>query len=163
MYSYLMTNERSSDLQEKHRAKGIQYAVAKKLRHQDFLEQLNNPHENHQVNRRIGSKLHQLYSIKTEKRGLCAFDDKMVLLEGGITTLAYGHYQVTAEEVDIGIPENEQRRCQSMWLEKPRNIQPKQKRLLQSMPARVEICQDKDESENETEFFSDCIGEWDIA
>ena len=77
--------------------------------------------------------------------------------------MAYGHYQVTAEEVDIGIPENEQRLCQSMRLEKRRYSHPKQKRLLQSMPARLEICEENEDSEDETELISDFIGEWDIA
>jgi hypothetical protein len=84
-------------------------------------------------------------------------------LEDGITTLAYGPYQVTAEEVDIGIPENEQRLCQSMRPEKAKNKQAKENRLLQSMPARLQICDDNDETEDETELISNCIGEWDIA
>ena len=161
MYSFLMANEQTLEVQEKHRAKGIQYAAAKKLRHSDFLEQLNNPHENHIVNRRIGSKLHQLYSMRTDKRGLCAFDDKRVLLEDGITTLAYGHYKVTAEEVDIGLPENELPRCQTMRAERNAAME---ERLLQSMPANFKMPDALEESaDDETEFISDCLGEWDIA
>ena len=86
MYSYLIAGE-NEEPSEKHTAKGIQYAMAKKLRHQEYLEELNSPHENRLTNRRIGAKLHQLYSIKTDKRGLCAFDDKRVLLDDGISTM----------------------------------------------------------------------------
>jgi hypothetical protein len=99
MYSYVFSGE---DVMEKHRAKGIQYQVAKNLKHSDFLEQLDNPHENRLVNRRIGSKLHRLYTIEVNKRGLCAFDDKRVLLEDGISSLSYGHHAITAEEMVIG-------------------------------------------------------------
>ena len=106
MYSFMTTNPK---LPQKHVAKGIQYAVAKSIQHADYLEQLQRPKENRLANRRIASKLHQLYSHKTEKRGLCAFDDKRVILEDGISTLPYGHYQVTGQEVEIGLPENQQR------------------------------------------------------
>ena len=34
--------------------------------------------------------------LKVEKRALCAFDNKRILLEDGINTLAIGHHQVTA-------------------------------------------------------------------
>ena len=106
MYSFLTTNPK---LPQKHVAKGIQYAVAKSIEHADYVEQLQRPKENRLPNRRIAAKLHQLYSNKTNKRGLCAFEDKRVILEDGITTLPYGHYQVTGEQVEIGLPENQQR------------------------------------------------------
>ena len=34
------------------------------------------------------------------KRCLCAYDDKRVLLEDGITTLAFGHYSIDAIEIE---------------------------------------------------------------
>ena len=105
MYSFLINKETP---EEKHTAKGIQMAVSKKLKHADFLSQLNNPHENRFMNWRIGSKLHELYTIQTEKRGLCSFDDKRVLMEDGISSLAYGHYGITEEHIDIGDPSNTQ-------------------------------------------------------
>ena len=105
MYSYLL-NE-GAEL-EKHRAKGIQLAVAKKLRHADYIEQLQRPKENHLSNRRLQSKLHRIYSITVEKRGLCAFDDKRVIMEDGVTTFAYGHYAITGDVLAIGDPANVQ-------------------------------------------------------
>ena len=84
MYSYELVTENGTVI-EKHRAKGIQSAASKKLRHKDYLAQLNTPHENFLQNRRIGSKLHKLYSIEINKRGLCAYDDKRFLLEDGMS------------------------------------------------------------------------------
>ena len=102
MYSYITNDQQVSG---KHTAKGIQYAVAKNLTHEQYLQQLNNPHENRLVNRRIGPKLHRLYSIQTNKRGLCSFDDKRVILEDGISTMAYGHYKITGDVVNVGLLE----------------------------------------------------------
>ena len=106
MYSYLIADDvLDSDgkpkLKEKHRAKGISAAASKTLRHENFLEQLQTPTENYQRNRRIGSKLHQLYSFETQKRGLCAFDDKRFLLEDGIHTKAFGHKDIPAHLEDF--------------------------------------------------------------
>ena len=97
MYSYVTAKDVTGPqpkLSEKTRAKGIQRAAAALLRHQDFLEQLQNPHENYLANRRIGSKLHRLYTYRARKRGLCAFDDKRFICEDGITTLAYGNSKI---------------------------------------------------------------------
>ena len=35
-----------------------------------------------------------LYSIKTTKRGLSAYDDKKYILDDKISTLSYGHYKL---------------------------------------------------------------------
>jgi len=100
MYSYVVRKEQG-EIEEKHRAKGIQLAVAKNFRHADYLKELKKPLENIINNKRIGAKLHQIYSIESKKRGLCAFDDKRVLLEDEIHTLAYGHYKVTGSVQEI--------------------------------------------------------------
>ena len=102
-----MTAEESGEIHDKHRAKGIQYAVSMNLQHAQYLDQLWNPHENRQDNRRIGSKLHQLYSIKTNKRGLCAFDDKRILLDDNISTVPYGYYKINTDVHLVGESENE--------------------------------------------------------
>ena len=62
MYSFIVESEGQEI--EKHRAKGIQRAVSKNLRHQQYKDQLHHPVENYHPNQRIGSKLHQLYSIE---------------------------------------------------------------------------------------------------
>ena len=92
MYSFTTLSDMATGtVKEKHRAKGIQYAAAKLLTHAQYLDQLNNPTENRLTNRRIGSQLHVVYTLATEKRALCAFDDKRYLCEDGVTTLAFGH------------------------------------------------------------------------
>ena len=80
----------------KMRCKGIQRPAQRLLKHGDYLAQLERPSENYIVNRRIGSKLHKLYTYESKKRGLCAFDDKRFLLEDGVTSLAFGHRDITA-------------------------------------------------------------------
>ena len=100
MYSFIVAKDVEAEepkLSEKLRAKGIARASVAKLRHDDFLEQLRNPHENYLANRRIGSKLHKIYTYRAKKRGLCAFDDKRYILENGIETQAYGHTDIPAK------------------------------------------------------------------
>ena len=81
-YSFTVISDMKPD--SHHRAKGIAVATSKKLKHQDYLDQLNLPHETRLPNRRIGYKLHKLHSLEIQKRGLCAFDDKRFLLEDGV-------------------------------------------------------------------------------
>ena len=103
MYSYttLSTRNGVAQLNEKHRAKGIQAVASVRLRHNDYLAQLNNPTENYQINRRIGAIFHKIYSIETKKRGLCAFDDKRYLLPDGVHSLAFGHQAIPHPVEDI--------------------------------------------------------------
>ena len=64
MYSYVFKDENpTKPLKEKIRIKGISRAAAKTLRHQMYCEQLGEAKENYLTNRRIGSKLHEIYSI----------------------------------------------------------------------------------------------------
>ena len=103
MYSYILLHELQNQgvkPVEKHRTKGITRTAARNLRHKDFLEQLQRPSENYLVNRRIGSKLHKLYTYEIKKRGLCAYDDKRFLLEDCVTSLAFGHKRITAQHID---------------------------------------------------------------
>jgi len=102
MYSFLTVHDSMEGvprIEEKHRAKGITRAASKLLRHQDFLRQLENPMENLQLNTRIGSRLHQLYTIELHKRGLCAFDDKRFLLADGINSLSFVHVKIQNDVV----------------------------------------------------------------
>ena len=108
MYSYVTVKDASANppaVQDKLRAKGIQRAAAKLLRHQDFLNQLRNPQENYLANRRIGSKLHKIFTYTAKKRGLCAFDDKRYIEEDGVNTLAYGHFRITKNARTTVLPD----------------------------------------------------------
>lgn len=99
MYSFITLREANSEqTSEKFRAKGIQRAALKRIRHDDYLSQLRSPMENRLTNRRIGSHLHQIYTYEFAKRGLCAFDDKRYIEEDGISTLAYGHHRLGGQK-----------------------------------------------------------------
>ena len=64
MYSYTTTDASTpTGVKEKLRIKGISRAAAKTLRHQNYLDQLHEAQENYLTNRRIGSILHQIYTI----------------------------------------------------------------------------------------------------
>ena len=99
MYSFVLLKDawNKGEIVEKHRAKGIQAAASKSFRHHHYVEQLHRPHENYTTTRRIGSKLHQLYTWEEQKRALCAFDDKRFLLEDGVHSLAFGHHRITGQ------------------------------------------------------------------
>jgi hypothetical protein len=92
MYSYT-TLIASGSVKEAKRAKGIQRSAVADLRHSDYLAQIQNPHENYVNIQRIGQKHHRIYTMASQKRGLCAFDDKRFLLPDGVHTLAHGHYR----------------------------------------------------------------------
>ena len=53
----------NSAIKEKRRIKGVSRAAGKALMFEDYKAQLHNPTENYLTNRRIGSKLHQVYAI----------------------------------------------------------------------------------------------------
>ena len=107
MYSFqtMKNTTTGATICEKQRCKGIQRCAQKKLKHSDYLDQLLRPAENVLVNRRIGSKLHQLYTWESKKRGLCSFDDKRFLLEDGVHSYAFGHHAITARVHDDIAPE----------------------------------------------------------
>ena len=80
------------------KAKGIQRASVKKLRHEQYkkivdgeISELFCPHN------RIGSEKHQLYTYQTQKRALSANDDKRSWV-GPNTSYAYGHWRLEEEE-----------------------------------------------------------------
>ena len=97
MYSYLYKEKPVLDsaTKEKLRGKGISRSAARALTHEQYKSQLDCPTANYITNRRLGSKLHRIYAIEFEKRGLCAFDDKRFLLDDGINSLAYWHKSIT--------------------------------------------------------------------
>ena len=107
MYSFMIATDKldATKLKEKHVAKGIQRAVIANLKHEDYRSQLDTPAENIQINRRIGTQLHQLYTFATKKRGLCAYDDKRYMVDN-VNTLAYGHHRIPVPHVAIDMHPN---------------------------------------------------------
>ena len=100
MYSYTTYMRETDILKESHRVKGVAKGTQRTLVHAEFQAQLDEPHEDLRINRRIQSKLHKLYTLEVKKRCLCAYDDKRLLLEDGIKTLAFGHYGTNVNFID---------------------------------------------------------------
>jgi hypothetical protein len=98
MYSYTTLVAPGSGVKEAKRAKGIQRSAVADLRHSDYLAQIQSPHENYVNIQRIGQKHHRIYTMASQKRGLCAFDDKRFLLPDGVHTLAHGHVRIREQQ-----------------------------------------------------------------
>jgi len=90
MYSIL------SEEGEKKTAKGVARAVLKhKIKHRHYKECLEGTSVMREKQYRIQSVDHQLHTVVNNKITLSAFDDKRYLLEDGIHSYAYGHYQIS--------------------------------------------------------------------
>ena len=90
MYSYIKDNEQTART-----AKGIKKQVIKKtLTHDNYKEVLFNNKQLHHTMKTIRSKNHQLGSFELNKISLSCFDDKRFIHENGITSYAYGHYEI---------------------------------------------------------------------
>ncbi len=65
MYSYLYkkSTDPNSAVVQKHRIKGISRRSTRELVHEKYKAQLMTPTENYVTNRRIESKLHQIYAL----------------------------------------------------------------------------------------------------
>ncbi len=84
----------SGQLLEKRTAKGISEAVKKhELRHEDYLQVLENETVKMAVMNRFQSIGHTIYTVEQKKVTLTALDDKRFILDDGIHSLAYGHYR----------------------------------------------------------------------
>ena len=83
--------------------KGIARAALKTTTHEQYLDMFQEREATKVTNKRIGSLLHQVYTMSVEKRALMAFDDKRVLLanlpngQPNPYTHAYGHYSLHQE------------------------------------------------------------------
>ena len=79
--------------------KVLKKMLLKKIKHQDYLDRLqNNQIMKHKMNT-IRSDHHVLssYQIKTI---LSCYDDKRYILDDGISSLAYGHYSIDKKSID---------------------------------------------------------------
>ena len=90
MYSYMKDNRKGGKT-----AKGIKKNVIKKnITHGNYKETLFNNKQMHHKMKTIRSQNHQLGSYEINKVSLSCFDDKRYILEDGITSYAYGHYNI---------------------------------------------------------------------
>ena len=114
----------SMDVMHKAVAKGMPRSQIKSVNHEDYVEMYNCKVLTNIINRRIGSRLHQVrlnnfiwicitahlticfqvYTMELEKRGLWQYDDKRYLLaylpdnRPNPNTHAYGHRDLPAEK-----------------------------------------------------------------
>ena len=80
------------------RAKGVStHTVRHKIKHENYLECLQQLRTFRERQMRIGQDAHNLYSLAQNKITLSPFDDKRFILEDGITSYAYGHYKILEE------------------------------------------------------------------
>ena len=73
-------------------AKGVTRYAQRKMPHDVYKSVLESGQAVKTYNTRIGSKKHQLQTIRTNKVSLSGFDDKRFVLENGVDTLPHGHY-----------------------------------------------------------------------
>jgi hypothetical protein len=76
---------------------GVKSSVHKELFHQRFIDVLERNSTYNITQQTIRSKCHTLYTLETTRIGLSALDIKRYILNDGITTLPYGHYQIMSE------------------------------------------------------------------
>ena len=80
----------------KRTAKGIKKRfVSKHVRHEMYLRTLRNRTIEHAKYRLFRSRAHKIETVEYCKVAQCAYDDKRYVLEDGVSTLAYGHMQLT--------------------------------------------------------------------
>ena len=90
MYSFVKDNEQTART-----AKGIKkQVIIKDIKHEDYKNVLFNNEQIHHKMKTIRSEKHLLGSYELNKISLSCFDDKRFIHENGITSYAYGHYQI---------------------------------------------------------------------
>ena len=90
MHSYILDNEKNGKI-----AKGIKKAVIKKdVQHHDYKSVLLAAKQMSHKMKSIRSVNHELGSYEINKISLSCYDDKRYLLADGISSYAYGHYQI---------------------------------------------------------------------
>ena len=92
LYSYKMFEE---ERKETKKCKGIKNVVIKKsITHDDYKDCMFTRREQLRSTNVIRSHLHEMYTEELNKIALSAVDDKRVIQEDQIHTLAYGHYKL---------------------------------------------------------------------
>ena len=90
MYSYVKDNEKGGRT-----AKGIKKNVIKNnIRHKDYKNTLINNEQMHHKMKTIRNQRHQLGSYEINKVLLSCFDDKCYIHDNGMSSYAYGHYNI---------------------------------------------------------------------
>ena len=79
---------------EHKRCKGVKRSVvAKTITHENYKNCFMTKNEQHRTMNVIRSRGHELYTQQINKVALSSNDDKRIILEDGMHTLAYGHWR----------------------------------------------------------------------
>ena len=90
MYSYMKDNDKCEKT-----GKGIKKnIIIQNIKHIDYKEVLFNNKQMQHTMKTIRSNNHQLGSFELNKISLSCFDDKRFIHQNGITSYAYGHYEI---------------------------------------------------------------------
>ena len=77
-------------------AAGVSRRVAmQKLSHQDYLDTLLSGNDKRISQKTFRSTLHTIHTVRSERIGLSAYQDKRYVCANGVDTLAYGHYSIS--------------------------------------------------------------------
>ena len=95
MYS-LKTTEDDEPIMK---AKGINKVALSGIKHNDYLKCLKSFHQQETTVQSVRSYSHRIYSTVSKKSSLNEFDDKRYLLCDNITTLPFGHYKCSCDEM----------------------------------------------------------------
>ena len=91
LYSYKMFE----DGKENKKCKGIKNTVVQKtITHDDYNDCLFTKREKYRRMNVFRSYHHDIYTEEVNKVALSAEDDKRIIMDDGIHTLAYGHYKI---------------------------------------------------------------------
>ena len=71
--------------------------TTKDLKHQNYVEVLQQAAQERIQMKTIRSDHHEIYSCVVNKVGLSAYDDKRYILNDGMNTLAIGHYKTNLQ------------------------------------------------------------------
>ena len=83
------------DGEDHKKCKGVKkYVVKKKITHDDYKDCSFNKRERLRKMNVFRSYHYDIYSMEVNKIALSAYDDKRVILDDCIRTLAYGHYSL---------------------------------------------------------------------
>ena len=155
MYSFKVYDPETGKFKTTTKAKGIQKASMGAITHEDYVDQLHNPHENHVTVRRIGQVLHTVLTFEQQKRALCALDTKRYLLDDHTDTLAHGHCRIRSEQpYEEGTSERGLDECRNVFTDEDgdqhlvvRHDAAKQSPMLQQL--LIDENEDGDDAEQE--------------
>ena len=77
--------------------KGISLSTQRLFNHQSFKKVLAQQSTERAPNYRIASEKHDIFTVRTIKICLSAYDDKRFIFDDGITSLLFGHYKISVK------------------------------------------------------------------